>query len=64
MSAPQSHSKDDRVYNESFKFQEAALKTAKEITVKFIECGKVTPSSFNRVFPEVYKTVIETVRGE
>jgi hypothetical protein len=34
------------------------LKAAKEIVVKFIEVGRVSPSSF----PETFKIVIDTLR--
>ena len=39
------------------------LKTAKEIVVKFIEVGRVSPSNFNEVFKSIYQTVKESVRG-
>jgi hypothetical protein len=37
---------------------ELALKVTKEIVVKFIEVGRLSPASF----PETYKMVIDTVR--
>ncbi|MGX9727255.1 MAG: hypothetical protein ACTFAK_08030 [Candidatus Electronema sp. VV] len=37
---------------------EAVLKTVKEIMVKFIEIGKVTPANFE----EHYKLIFNTVR--
>ncbi len=40
---------------------EMVLKTAKEIVVKFIETGKVTPSSFDSVFHEVFAAVNKEV---
>jgi len=39
------------------------LKTAKEIIVKFIEVGRVSPTNFNEVFKSIYQTVKESVRG-
>lgn len=36
---------------------ETALKVAKEITVKFIEVGSVTPTNFATSFANVYKTI-------
>ncbi len=39
------------------------LKTAKEIVVKFIEVGRVSPNNFNEVFKSIYQTVKESVRG-
>ncbi len=38
--------------------EEAVLKVAKEIVVKFIEVGRVSPTTF----PETFKMVIDTVR--
>ncbi len=38
--------------------EEAILKAAKEITVKFIEVGRVSPQSF----PETFKMVVDAVR--
>jgi hypothetical protein len=38
--------------------EELLLKAAKEIVVKFIEVGRVSPSSF----PETFKIVIDTLR--
>ncbi|MBF0452027.1 MAG: hypothetical protein HQK75_15095 [Candidatus Magnetomorum sp.] len=41
--------------------QEQVLKTSKEIVVKFIETGRVSPSSFDEIFRSVHTTVKETV---
>jgi len=41
--------------------QEQILKTSKEIIVKFIETGRVSPNSFDETFRSVHKTVKETV---
>jgi hypothetical protein len=38
--------------------EELLLKAAKEIVVKFIEVGRVSPGSF----PETFKMVIDTLR--
>jgi hypothetical protein len=38
--------------------EELLLKAAKEIVVKFIEVGRVSPGSF----PETFKIVIDTLR--
>lgn len=38
--------------------EEMALKVAKEIVVKFIEVGRLSPAAF----PETFKMVIDTVR--
>jgi hypothetical protein len=42
---------------------EQILKTAKEIVVKFIETGRLSPTAFPEVFQSIYQTVAETVRG-
>ncbi len=36
---------------------ELALKVAKEIVIKFIEVGKVSVSSFDEVFRQIYSSV-------
>lgn len=38
--------------------EELVLKVAKEIVVKFIEVGRLTPTTF----PDTFKMVIDTVR--
>jgi hypothetical protein len=40
---------------------EHILKAAKEIVVKFIECGRLSPSGFSETFRSVYDTVADTV---
>ena len=42
---------------------EAILKVAKEIVVKFIEIGRLSPSNFSETFESVYKAIRETVRS-
>lgn len=42
---------------------EAILKIAKEIAVKFIEVGRLTPSTFDDTFREIYHTVEDTIRN-
>lgn len=42
---------------------EAIFKGAKEIVVKFIEMGRLTPGNFDETFDKVYKSVRKTVRG-
>ncbi|MCU0590535.1 MAG: conjugal transfer protein TraB [Desulfobacterales bacterium] len=41
---------------------ENILKAAKEIVVKFIECGRLSPSGFPETFQTIYRTVEETVK--
>lgn len=42
---------------------EQILRASKEIMVKFIETGRVSPSGFSETFKEIYQTIKETVRG-
>ncbi|MFH1980709.1 MAG: hypothetical protein ABIL58_02580 [Pseudomonadota bacterium] len=42
---------------------EQILRTAKEIVVKFIETGRVSPTGFADTFESVYRTVHDTVTG-
>ena len=42
---------------------EQILRATKEIVVKFIEVGRVSPTSFNDTFKSVYTTLQESVRG-
>ncbi len=41
---------------------EQILRTAKEIIVKFIEMGRLSPSNMHESFKDVYTTVNETVK--
>ena len=43
---------------------EQILRTTKEIIVKFIELGRISPTGFDESFRSVYKTVSETVPRE
>lgn len=43
---------------------EAIFKVSKEIIVKFIEVGRLTPADFEKQFHKVYSTVRETVRSQ
>ena len=38
-----------------------ALQVTKEIVVKFIETGRVSPGNFAEVFPGVYQVVLQTI---
>jgi hypothetical protein len=42
---------------------ESILKAAKEIVVKFIECGRLSPSAFPEAFQSIYRTVEDTVKS-
>jgi hypothetical protein len=41
--------------------QEQILRASKEIVVKFIEVGRLSPTNFNETFKAVYRTIDETV---
>jgi hypothetical protein len=42
---------------------EAILKVTKEVVVKFIEVGRLTPANFDETFQNIYKTVHGAVRS-
>ena len=42
---------------------EQILRTTKEIIVKFIETGRVSPTGFSETFKNIYSTVEEAVKG-
>jgi hypothetical protein len=41
---------------------EQILRAAKEVVVKFIEAGRVSPAGFPETFRTVYTTIDQTVR--
>jgi len=41
---------------------ETILKIAKEISIKFIEVGRVTPATFDESFNSIYQSIESTVR--
>ncbi len=43
---------------------EQILRTAKEIVVKFIETGRVSPTGFPEAFQSIYRTIAETVKPQ
>lgn len=45
------------------KIDEKVLKITKEIVVKFIEAGRLSPTTVHETFKDVYKTVQEIVKG-
>ncbi len=44
--------------------QKMAVQTTKEIVVKFIEIGRISPGNFNQYFAPIYQEVLQTMRGE
>ena len=51
------HKNKDPGRDPDLREEEMILKVTKEIVVKFIEMGRVTPTSFEEVFELVYRTV-------
>jgi len=50
-------------YSDSMKsIDEQILRAAKEIVVKFIEMGRLSPSNFNESFKDIYAAVDEIVK--
>ena len=43
---------------------EQILRASKEIVVKFIETGRLSPTGFHDTFPAIYNTVAAAARGE
>lgn len=41
--------------------QESCLKAAKEIAVKFIETGRMSPTSFEESFGRIYQVIAQAV---
>ncbi len=46
------------------KEKEQSLKVAKEIVVKFIEVGRISPTNFQEFFPLIYNQVRATLRED
>jgi hypothetical protein len=42
---------------------EQILRTTKEIVVKFIEGGRISPAGIHDSFKNIYRTVEDTVKG-
>ena len=43
---------------------EQVLRSAKEIVVKFIETGRVSPTGFPDAFRTIYRTIADTVQSQ
>jgi hypothetical protein len=43
--------------------EEHILRASKEIAVKFIEVGRLSPNGFAETFKTIYDAIDETVRG-
>ena len=47
----------------SSSLDEQILRATKEIVVKFIEAGRVSPGGFHEIFNGIYNTVQKAVKG-
>ncbi len=43
---------------------DAILKVAKEVVIKFIEVGRLSPGNFGETFQSIYRSVHDTVRSK
>lgn len=46
------------------KIQKMALQTTKEIVVKFIEIGRISPGNFEQFFSSIYHEVLKTIMDQ
>jgi hypothetical protein len=44
--------------------EETFLKISKEIAIKFIEAGRITPTNFDKIFKEIHTTIRESSRSK
>jgi hypothetical protein len=44
--------------------EEAVLKVAKEVVLKYIEIGRLPLTGFDEAFRSIYKTISETISPE
>lgn len=44
--------------------QKMALQTTKEIVVKFIEIGRISPGNFDQFFSSIHNEVLRTIREQ
>ena len=42
--------------------EEKILKVAKEVVIKFIETGRISPSGFSKYFEEIYRSIKDTIK--
>ena len=42
--------------------EDAILKVAKEVVIKFIEVGRLSPGNFSETFHDIYNSVRSTVK--
>ncbi len=46
------------------KYSKQSLQVAKEVVIKFIEIGRISPSNFGQNFDVIYKDIMRTITGE
>ena len=46
------------------KHQKQAIQVAKEVVIKFIEVGRISPANFGQYFDEIYMDVLRTIARE
>lgn len=46
------------------KLKQQALQVAKEIVVKFVETGRISPGNFSEHFSPIYHEVLRTISSE
>ncbi len=63
MTASKKHKESGQEVGEKPVSDEAILKVAKEIVVKFIEIGRLSPQNFSETFESVYTSIRDTVRS-
>ena len=63
MTASKKHKESWQELGEKPVSDEAILKVAKEIVVKFIEIGRLSPANFSETFENVYSSIRDTVRS-
>ncbi len=59
-----SSEKKENVHDNRSVTDDAIFKVTKEIVVKFIEVGRLTPANFDETFKRVYDTIRKSVRPE
>ncbi len=46
------------------KIKKLAIKVTKEIVVKFIEVGRISPTNFGEHFKNIYNQILHTISSE
>ena len=56
----QKYSSENQHHGDSTVSEDTILKIAKEIAVKFIEVGRLTPATFDETFKNIHQTIKDT----